>query len=280
MFIVHTVSEIQQLVKLAREQKKTIGFVPTMGALHLGHLSLVRASKKQYDITIVSIFVNPTQFNNPEDLKKYPRTIRHDKASLHALHVNILFCPGEKEIYPEPDTRHFDFGTLDKVMEGKYRPGHFNGVAQVVSKLLTIVQPDAMFLGEKDLQQLAIVRSLVQQMGIPTTVVACPTVREEDGLAMSSRNALLTEPQRAHAPIIAATLHAARDKGTLLPVDELQQWVSKTIDEDRELEVEYVEIVDEQTLQPVKNWCDSRHIRLCVAVYAHPVRLIDNIQLK
>ncbi len=251
-----------------------------MGALHVGHSSLVQACKAQCDITVVSIFVNPTQFNNPDDLAHYPRTLKNDTALLHDLGVDILFTPGEKEVYPEPDTRQFDFGQLDTVMEGLHRPGHFNGVAQVVSRLLSFVRPDYVFFGEKDFQQLTIIRALVRQLGERTIVEECPTVREADGLAMSSRNMLLTQSQRAHAPLIAKTLAKARKKMAEMTADELKKWVADTINADRELKVEYVEIVDEYMLQPIKSWNTDENIRLCVAVYAGPVRLIDNIQLK
>ncbi len=280
MFIVHTVSELQQLLELARNQKKTIGFVPTMGALHFGHLALVRACKTQCDITVVSIFVNPTQFNNPNDLTNYPRTLKNDTEMLHALNTDIVFAPSEKEVYPEPDTRKFDFGAVERVMEGKFRPGHFNGVAQVVSRLFEIVQPDCAFFGEKDFQQLAIIRILVTELDYRPVIVPCPTVREPDGLAMSSRNTLLTQEQRDAAPLIYKTLSEAKEKVATTSVEEVKKWVTKTIDASRLLEVEYVEVINELTLQPVESWADAEHVRICVAVYARPVRLIDNIQLK
>jgi pantoate--beta-alanine ligase len=279
MFIVHTVSELRQLLQLARRQNKTIGLVPTMGALHAGHLSLVQACKTQCALTVASIFVNPTQFNNPEDLQNYPRTLKSDSALLQAQGVDVLFAPGEKEIYPEPDTRLFDFGALEKVMEGTFRPGHFNGVAQIVSRLFAIAQPDYAFFGEKDFQQLAIIRALVAQLSEKPVIVGCPIVREDDGLAMSSRNTLLSAKQRKHAPLIAATLKQAKEKVHALPVAEMKKWVAAAINADSELEVEYIEIADEETLQPLKQWRDAPHARLFAAVYARPVRLIDNIQL-
>jgi pantoate--beta-alanine ligase len=280
MFIVHTVSEIRQLLQLVRGQKKTIGFVPTMGALHGGHLSLVEASRKQCNSTVVSIFVNPTQFNNPEDLEKYPRTLKNDGLLLQSAGADILFAPDEKEIYPEPDTRLFDFGQLETVMEGRFRPGHFNGVAQVVSRLFAIMQPDYAFFGEKDFQQLAIIRALVKQLDEKPVIVGCPVVREKDGLAMSSRNVLLSVKQRERAPLIAATLAEAKEKMARLPVVEVKKWVAGVINADSELKVEYVEIADEDTLQPIERWDDATHVRLFAAVFAPPVRLIDNIQLK
>jgi pantoate--beta-alanine ligase len=279
MIVVHTVTDIQQMLEPARRQGKTIGFVPTMGALHFGHVSLARASKAQCDITVVSIFVNPTQFNNPDDLRNYPRDLKRDNNMLLALGVDIVFEPDEKEIYPEPDTRTFNFGQMENVMEGAFRPGHFNGVAQVVSRLFAIVQPHFAFFGEKDFQQVAIVRALAEQLPQMPLIVPCPVVREPDGLAMSSRNALLTKQQRAHAPLIAATLFEAQKKAGVTMVNNLKKWVTDAINADDELEVEYADIVDEQTLQPISNWNDSEHARLCVAVYARPIRLIDNIQL-
>jgi pantoate--beta-alanine ligase len=280
MLIVHTITELRRLLQPAREQRKTIGFVPTMGALHFGHLSLVRACKEQCSITVVSIFVNPTQFNNPDDLRNYPRDLKRDCDMLLATGADIVFAPDEREMYPQPDTRQFSFGQLEREMEGKYRPAHFNGVAQVVSRLFEIVQPEYAYFGEKDFQQVAIVRALAAQMGGTPTIIACPVVREADGLAMSSRNTLLTDTQRAHAPLIAATLIQAQEKATQLTVETLRQWVIDTINADNELEVEYAEIVDEQTLQPVSQWFETTRTRLCVAVYAGPVRLIDNIHLQ
>ncbi|MDR3134187.1 MAG: pantoate--beta-alanine ligase [Prevotellaceae bacterium] len=279
MFIIHTVSELRQLLQLARRQNKTIGLVPTMGALHAGHLSLVQACKTQCAFTVATVFVNPTQFNNPDDLHNYPRTLKSDSVLLQNNGANILFAPGEKEIYPEPDTRVFHFGDLENVMEGKFRPGHFNGVAQVVSRLFAITQPDYAFFGEKDFQQLAIIRALVAQLEEKPVIVGCPVVREDDGLAMSSRNALLSKKQREHAPLIAATLMQAKEKAKTLPVAEVKQWAAGAINADSELEVEYIEIADEKTLQPIKQWSDAAHARLFAAVYARPVRLIDNIAL-
>ncbi|MDR1681206.1 MAG: pantoate--beta-alanine ligase [Prevotellaceae bacterium] len=280
MLIVHTATELRRLLHPAREQKKTIGLVPTMGALHCGHLSLVRACREHCSITVVSIFVNPTQFNNPNDLRNYPRDLKHDCDMLLATGADIVFAPDEKEIYPKPDTRRFYFGQLETGMEGAHRPGHFNGVAQVVSRLFDIVQPAYACFGEKDFQQLAIIRALTEQTDRAPKIIACPIVREADGLAMSSRNTLLSTSQRAHAPLIAATLMQAQAKAKELTVNTLRQWVIDTINADRELEVEYAEIVHERTLQPIEQWREAARPRLCVAVYARPVRLIDNICLR
>jgi pantoate--beta-alanine ligase len=251
-----------------------------MGALHEGHLSLVQQAKADSDVVVVSIFVNPTQFNNPDDLKNYPRDTETDIKKLTLAGADIIFIPAEKEIYPQPDTRVFDFGAMDKVMEGFYRPGHFNGVAQVVDRLFSIVQPHVAFFGEKDFQQLAIVNALVAQEQLPVRIVSCPIVREPDGLAMSSRNLLLSATQRAHAPLIYKTLQAAAEKVNNTTIPALATWIQTTIDADAELETEYVEIVDAHSLQPINEWTAAEHIQLCVAVYMRPIRLIDNIRLK
>jgi len=278
MIIASTTALTQQLASL--HEGKTIGFVPTMGALHEGHLSLVRQAKADSDIVVVSIFVNPTQFNNPDDLRNYPREPEADIQKLKSAGADIIFTPSEKEIYPEPDTRIFDFGTMDKVMEGFYRPGHFNGVAQVVDRLFSLVQPQLAFFGEKDFQQLAIIKALVAQKQLPIRIVSCPTVREPDGLAMSSRNLLLTATQRTHAPLIYKTLQAAADKVGSSTIPALKKWVQTTIDTDPELETEYAEIIDACSLQPINEWAEADSVQLCVAVYARPIRLIDNIKLK
>ena len=274
-----SVANLEQHLALLRKDK-TIGFVPTMGALHEGHLSLVRQAKATADVVVVSIFVNPTQFNNPDDLKHYPRDTATDIKKLESAGADIIFVPSEEEIYPQPDTRVFDFGAMDKVMEGFYRPGHFNGVAQVVDRLFRLVQPHSAFFGEKDFQQLAIINALVAQEQLPVRIVSCPIVREPDGLAMSSRNLLLSATQRAHAPLIYETLKAAADKVEHTTIPALKQWVQSTIDADPVLETEYAEIVDAHSLQPINEWTAADHVQLCIAVYARPVRLIDNIRLK
>jgi pantoate--beta-alanine ligase len=270
---------MQELTDIVRKSK-TIGFVPTMGALHQGHLSLVKAAMERCDFTVVSIFVNPTQFNDPDDFKKYPRTQEADISLLSNSGVSLVFIPAEKEIYPLPDTRVFNFGAMGKVMEGASRPGHFNGVAQVVTRLFNIINPTVAFFGEKDFQQLAIIKSLVEQLDSPIQIASCPTVREYDGLAMSSRNRLLDDRQRARAPLIAHTLFEAKEKIGQLSVNDLKKWVKDTINADAELKTEYAEIVNTHTLQPVRTWEDTDQIQLCVAVQAKSIRLIDNIRLK
>jgi len=254
-----------------------VGFVPTMGALHEGHLSLVREAGKRSGIVIVSIYVNPTQFNDPEDLKKYPKTLDADIAMLNTVKPDALFIPENKDIYPEKDTRIFDFGILQNVMEGRHRSGHFNGVAQVVTKLFDLVQPQKAFFGEKDFQQLAIVKKLVELYKYPVEIVSCPIVREKDGLAMSSRNRLLTPEQRIHAPVIAKTLFSAVKLKPKMTPAELKKWVINTLNNDPLISVEYFEIVNSLDLTPVDSWNDPVPKTGCVAVKIGEIRLIDNV---
>jgi pantoate--beta-alanine ligase len=263
------------------KNSKTVGFVPTMGALHRGHLSLVDICKSMCDVTVASIFVNPTQFNDKEDYQRYPRTPENDMAILEKAGCDIVFTPAENEIYPETDERIFDFGELDKVMEGKFRPGHFNGVAQVVSRLFDIVNPDKSFFGQKDFQQVSIIKNMVKQLNLTTGIVVCPIVREPDGLAMSSRNVLLLERQRKEAAGISQALFNAQKQAMARrPVSEIKDEAVRQINSSPELRVEYFETVDADTLQPVGEWDDSAEIFACVAVHAGKIRLIDNVQLK
>ncbi len=277
MKTIATVSDLKAELSKAQGRGLTVGFVPTMGALHKGHLELMKEARAQNDIVVVSIFVNPTQFNNPADLQRYPRTLQEDIKKCTSVDVDIVFAPVVDEVYPKPDERVFDFGNLDKVMEGKHRPGHFNGVAQVVSKLFDMVQPTRAYFGQKDYQQLAIIRRLVSDFNMDVEIVPCPTVRENDGLAMSSRNALLSLQQRASAPVIAKTLLAARNQKKSKTVKELIDWVVNEINADPELEVEYFEIANAQTLQLVSNWSDAQELVGCIAVQVGDVRLIDNV---
>jgi pantoate--beta-alanine ligase len=262
------------------KQNKTIGFVPTMGALHQGHLSLVSLCKSLCDVAVVSIFVNPTQFNDRSDYQRYPRTVEKDVEILKNAGCDIIFTPTETEIYPEKDTRIFDFGDLDKIMEGKFRPGHFNGVAQVVSRLFDIVQPDKAFFGQKDFQQVSIIKNMVQQLRLTTEIVVAPIIREQDGLAMSSRNMLLTENQRTEAATIFQALLYAKEQAVKMPVEDIKNEVIRRINLSPELDVEYLEIVDAGTLQSVSDLNAAKEIFACVAVHAGKIRLIDNIQLK
>lgn len=277
MKVVNTKNELFSLIEGYKKEGKSVGFVPTMGALHKGHLSLVENSKKNSDITVVSVFVNPTQFNDPEDLKRYPRTPEKDAELLRSAGCDVVFMPSVEEIYPEKDTRKFDFGYLESVMEGARRPGHFNGVGQVVSRLFDIVRPDKAFFGMKDFQQVAIIKDMVRQLHYDIEIVPCPIVREESGLALSSRNALLDEDHKNNAPHIYDTLKKARNFVSRMGVGELKQWIKDEIDGNPYLETEYVEIVDDTTLKVINNWNEKGTKVACVAVYAGKIRLIDNI---
>jgi pantoate--beta-alanine ligase len=255
---------------------KSVGFVPTMGALHKGHLSLVERCGKENDIVAVSIFVNPTQFNDTRDLEHYPRCVDADLTLLSATKCSMVFVPSVEEIYPHPDTRIFDFGGLDAVMEGRHRSGHFNGVAQVVSILLGMVLPQRAYFGEKDYQQLVIVRRLVKDLGLPVQIAACPIVREHDGLAMSSRNALLTREQRIAAPLITRTLFDAVDSACSYSVAQLCERVAAAINSNSLMQLDYFEIVNAHTLQSVVSWQEPCLKRACIAVRMGNLRLIDN----
>jgi pantoate--beta-alanine ligase len=274
-----TVREAGKKLASIRQKEGSLGFVPTMGALHEGHLSLIRRSIRDNRFTAVSIFVNPTQFNDRQDFDHYPRNLEKDLETMSSLPVDLVFAPAASEIYPEPDTRVFDFGELDKTMEGLHRPGHFNGVAQVVSKLLDIVRPDRVYFGEKDFQQLAIVRELVRELEIPVEIVGCPIIREADGLAMSSRNKLLTPEQRTAATGISRALYRARELAGKMPVDELRQTITDLLNEDPLTKVEYFEIVAREDLRPVRDWSESGAKIGCVAVQIGKVRLIDNVNI-
>ncbi len=280
MQIVKHINKLQAILDNKRKEGLSIGFVPTMGALHAGHLSLVEKAGQQTGFVVVSIFVNPTQFNDKGDLERYPCDFQKDVDLLAPTSCQLIFAPEADEIYPEPDTRQFNFGSLELVMEGKFRPGHFNGVAQVVSRLFEIVQPDKAFFGLKDFQQLAIINEMVRKLGLPVEIVACPIVRETDGLAMSSRNMLLSNQQRLNVVLISATLFAAANKSGELNVEELTNWVINRINENEYLNTEYFEIVDAMTLQPIKSWNDTFRKMGCIAVQCGKIRLIDNIDFK
>jgi pantoate--beta-alanine ligase len=278
MQIVKHINELQAILDNKRQEGLSIGFVPTMGALHTGHLSLVEKAGQQSGFVVVSIFVNPTQFNDKGDLERYPRDLQKDVNLLEPTSCQLIFAPEANEIYPEPDTRQFNFGNLEQVMEGKFRPGHFNGVAQVVSRLFEIVQPDKAFFGLKDFQQLAIINEMVRKLELPVEIVPCPIVRETDGLAMSSRNMLLSAEQRQNAVLISATLFDAANKTGELNVEELTNCVINRINENEYLNTEYFEIVDSMTLQPIKSWNDPCLKVGCIAVQCGKIRLIDNIE--
>ncbi len=280
MLVVDTIEQLRSYLASARAEGKSVGLVPTMGALHEGHASLVERSVAENGVTVVSVFVNPTQFNDKGDLERYPRTLDADCRLLERLGASCVFAPSVEEIYPEPDTRVFDFTPLDKVMEGIYRPGHFNGVAQIVSKLFMYVEPDRAYFGEKDFQQLAIIREMVRQEGFKLEIVGCPIVREQDGLALSSRNALLTEEQRRTALAISKTLFASVEYAANHTLTDTKQMVEEAIAATEGLELEYYEVVDGNTLQPVAAWDDAPYIVGCITVYCGKVRLIDNIRYK
>lgn len=280
MKIIDTISELENQLQGYRHKGETIGLVPTMGALHQGHASLVERCVAGNKISIVSLFVNPTQFNNKEDLKHYPSTPEKDHELLERLGVDYVFSPSVEEMYPEEDKRVFDFGQLDKVMEGEFRPGHFNGVAQIVSKLFDIVKPDNAYFGEKDFQQLAIVKDMVRQLQMPVNIIGMPIVRESSGLAMSSRNQRLSEEQKKNASEVYKVLNESKlmiDK--FIPY-ELINYVSESINKVSGLKVEYFQIVDGDNLQPVTSWSDSDYIVGCIALFCGEVRLIDNIRYK
>ena len=278
MKVVNNVAALQ--AALANCPKEGVGVVPTMGALHNGHRSLVERARRENDTVVVSVFVNPTQFNDKNDLKNYPRTPEADCAILEAAGADIVFMPTVEDIYPEPDTRLFDFGLVDKVMEGATRPGHFNGVAQVVSRLFDMVKPARAYFGEKDFQQIAVIKAMVAQLNIDIEIVECAIVRGEDGLALSSRNELLTPEHRKAAPHIYATISQCAAKMTTMTPAELTQWVVETIDSNPLLKTIYFEAVDALTMQKVENWSDSKRIQGCCAVQAGNIRLIDNIKIK
>lgn len=279
MIVAKTLEEFIQ-AREALQCKDSIGFVPTMGALHQGHISLVKHSVAKCRHTIVSIFVNPTQFNNPQDLATYPRTLEEDCALLEKSGVDIAFAPRVIDIYPTPDERVFDLGGLDSYGEGPRRPGHFNGVAQVVTRLFDIVKPQYSFFGEKDFQQVAIIKYFTRELGYPIEIVQCPILREDDGLAKSSRNTLLTPAQREAAPHIYKCLVKAVEYSQSMTPAQVIEAVTKDIDANPELETEYIELVDADMLKPVSSWEDAQNIQLWCAVYARPVRLIDNIKIR
>lgn len=277
--LLHTRAELEHILGQQRSTGKSIGFVPTMGALHAGHIQLVERALRENDYAVVSIFVNPIQFNNPDDLHKYPRTLDQDMAMLQAVGCHCVFAPSVAEMYPEPDNSEFGFGALAEVMEGKFRPGHFRGVAVVVRKLFQIVKPQRAYFGEKDFQQLAIIRRLVELEKMDVTIVGCPIVRETDGLAMSSRNMRLSPDDRAKAPAIFNALSEARDVYRWFTPEGINELVAAQINQCPGFETEYVQVVDSRTLQPFYDWADVEHAVVCVAAFLGGVRLIDNIQL-
>ncbi len=278
MEIIRTVAELEARTADLRQQGRSIGLVPTMGALHAGHMSLVKRAREENDIVVASVFVNPTQFNNPEDLRTYPRTEQADCTLLEQGGVDIAFIPTAEEIYPEPDTRVFDLGPVAEVMEGAMRPGHFNGVAQIVSKLFAMTCPTRAYFGEKDFQQIAVIHRMTELEGFDLEIVPCPIQREQDGLALSSRNVRLTPEQRAIAPAIARTLVSSLDWAKTHNVEQTKRFVTETVNSFPHMKVEYYEIVDGKTMQPVSDWSQTKEPVGCITVFCGDVRLIDNIR--
>lgn len=282
MQLIQNTKDLQAALSSARAAQKSIGLVPTMGALHAGHASLIKRCVSNNDIAVVSVFVNPTQFNDPADLKNYPRTLEADCKLLEDLNVDYVFAPTVSEMYPEEDTRSFSYPPITTVMEGAYRPGHFNGVCQIVSKLFYIVEPTRAYFGEKDFQQIAVIRAMVNDLKIPVEICPCPIIREDSGLAMSSRDALLTEDETITAQNISKTLFKSVEYAKTHTLPETKAYVIDTINAIDGLEVQYYEIVDGTRLESLSDWNDSNYIVGCITVFCghRPVRLIDNIKYK
>ena len=279
MEIINSIVALQNALYASRKAGKRIGLVPTMGALHDGHASLIRRSVKDCDVTVVSVFLNPTQFNDQNDLARYPRTLEADCALAETCGADIVFAPSVKEIYPTPDTRTFAFPPVTTVMEGAYRPGHFNGVCQVVSRLFYIVKPQRAYFGEKDWQQIAVIKRLVTFINSPVEIIECPTIREKDGLAKSSRNALLAPDERLLAAKIYVVLQESVARSKTKTVAEVHDEVVHQLNAADGLDVEYFDIVDGRTLLPVTQWDQAAEVVGCITVYcgATPIRLIDHI---
>ena len=289
MKTISTIAELESAIREAKKSGKTIGLVPTMGALHEGHISLVRRAREENDLVVVSVFVNPIQFNNKEDLEKYPRTVEKDISMLTTAGADLAFTPTVEEMYPETVTTVYHFGPIEEVMEGPRRPGHFSGVAVVVRRLFELAQPDRAYFGEKDFQQIAIIRELLRQMDSPIQLVPCPIVRADDGLALSSRNMRLSAEARKVAPAIYSTLQQAVEMSEYEDVDDVKLWVLDTLGSFHEVnglpdglcfEPEYFEIVDDTTLQPIESWDDTQGSVGCIAVWLDGVRLIDMIRFR
>lgn len=279
MQVIKEIKDLQEIIFAQKAKGRQIGFVPTMGALHAGHISLVEEAGRQTGFVVVSIFVNPTQFNDLSDLEKYPRTLETDCQLLSETPCQLVFAPEVGTMYPEADTRQFNFGKLEQVMEGRFRPGHFNGVAQIVSKLFEAVKPDKAFFGQKDFQQLVIVKAMVKQLNLPVEIVPCLIVREANGLARSSRNERLSPEQRSNAAAIYQALLDAKNNAGKTSVKELQKQLTEQINANPFLEVEYVDIVDDVELRIIEHWDEAVNKVACVAVFCGEVRLIDNLQI-
>ena len=273
------ISALQSELSRMKSAGKRIGFVPTMGALHEGHLSLIKSAKESCDVVVVSIFVNPTQFNDPSDFEKYPRDLERDQQRLEDSGCDVLFAPSREEMYPTEYRESYDFGKLTEVLEAAYRPGHFDGMATIVKRLLTVVNPDAAFFGEKDFQQLSIVRSLVKKEGINVDIEGCPIVREESGLAMSSRNVRLSNSERETAVALSQTLFAMAEKVGELPPSELEEWGRQQLNNAHGIKLEYLAVVDAETFNQPESWSQTSEPLALVAAYVGNVRLIDNLKL-
>lgn len=276
MLVLHKIDEIKAVISQEKAKNKTIGFVPTMGALHQGHISLINYSKQQTDITVCSIFVNPTQFNNTSDLTHYPRTPEADIKLLEAAGCDILYMPEVKDVYPENDTRKFDFGYLDTILEGATRPGHFNGVGQVVSILLEGVKPHKAYFGSKDYQQVMVVKSLVKQLNLEVEIIACPILREADGLAMSSRNVRLNEQERLEAAAIPEMMKLGNQILKLYGIAEAKKYISSVVATIPNMKLEYYEVCDAETLELLSEFNSSKKAVSLIAVFVGSIRLIDN----
>ena len=279
MKVTNTEKELKALISSARKSKKTIGFIPTMGALHNGHLSLIEIAKKKCDYVVVSIFVNPTQFNDKKDFEKYPRNIEADIKMLEKAKVDVVFTPSEKEIYPKPDKRKFHFGKLDQILEGKHRPSHFNGVGQVLSILFEMVEPDLSFFGQKDYQQVLVIKELVKQLGLKTEVVACPTIRDEEGLALSSRNQLLSEEEYDEATFIPLWMNEVKKLSLRYKVSQIKARIETLVSQHTNMKLEYFEICDAANLNPIQDFEEAKESIAVIAIYVGKIRLIDNLML-
>jgi len=278
MYIIKEIFQLKKQLSEFRKQKHSIGFIPTMGALHNGHLSLINESIKKNNKTVVSIFINPTQFNNENDYKKYPKNFNTDITMLKKANCDCLFLPSEKEMYPSPDNRTFNLGYYENIMEGKFRPGHFQGVVKIVTKLFDIVEPDYAFFGKKDFQQLAIIKKVVSDFNYKINIVSCPIIREPDGLAMSSRNQLLSKSARQKANFIYKTLINSKEKSKKMSVNELKKWVHNKFELNTLFKLEYFDIVNENNLKNIKSWDEKCNKIGCIAAWLNDVRLIDNIK--
>jgi pantoate--beta-alanine ligase len=279
MEIFKSVTDLRTYLSPSWEQGRSIGFVPTMGALHKGHLSLIEEAKKENEQVICSIFVNPIQFNNPDDLKNYPRMLEQDIQKLTSAGCNVLFAPPEQEVFPEPVTETFDFGDLDKVMEGKFRPGHFHGVAAVVKRLFEIVKPTRAYFGLKDYQQLLLIHKMTKEHKLPVEIVPCPIIREDNGLAMSSRNERLSHAQRKQAGILYEILKMVRIRSGYSTIKEIRYYVEQQFKRNKHVRLEYFEIVDMYSLKPLQTWTESNTSIACIAAWVGEIRLIDNMIL-